>query len=126
MLPKAMTTNITNLLTGNRSKKMVTINEPDLLSVPGNKCPYISNDHPKVCTEEPHTSCLKCPEYLDGLCDLIPWDKENMTDNQEKLLALYQERNELYASMDPIYRRIWALADEIGVALGEVRREQGR
>ena len=100
--------------------------QPDLLSVPNKNCPYVSNDHPPVCQQPPQTSCLKCPEYLDGLCDLIPWDVETMTEAQKKLKTDLAEREGYYAELDPIYEKIWAKTDEIQEDLREVRDEEGR
>ena len=100
--------------------------QPDLLSVNGKSCPYVSNDHPPVCQQPPQTSCLKCPEYLDGLTDLLPWDVETMTENQKDLLVLYKKRDAWYDELDPIYAKVHSLDDPIQEALKRVRREQGR
>ena len=100
--------------------------QPDLLSVPNKNCPYVSNDHPPVCQQPPQTSCLKCPEYLDGLCDLIPWDVETMTEDQKILLDLYKDRNDLYVGIDLSYKKVWAKTDAIQETLKRVRKEQGR
>lgn len=98
----------------------------DLLSAPGENCPHMSNDHPTICTEKPQTPCRKCPEYLDGLCDLIPWDVEKITEAQKRLLDLYRKRDAWYNELDPIYAKIHSFDDPIQDALKEVREEQGR
>ena len=98
---------------------------PDLLPVPNESCPYVSNDHPPVCQYK-GSSCLKCPIYLDGICDLIPWDKETMTDDEKTLIHLYKKRDAWYVELDPIYKKIHDLDDPINEYLEKVRRAQGR
>ena len=98
----------------------------DLLSVSGEWCPHVSNDHPPVCRQPSGTHCLKCPEYLDGLCDLIPWDEEKMTETQKRLKSHIREKEGYYTELDPIYAKIHAKEDEIQEDLKELRREEGR
>ena len=102
------------------------MNKIDPVPVLGRWCPYVSNDHPPVCQQDIIKSCRKCPEYLDGKTDLLPWDDDTMTEDQKTLLTLYKRRDKLYASMDAIYDEIRALADEINVVLKWVKKEQGR
>lgn len=96
----------------------------DLLSTPNEFCPHVGNDHPPMCQQPPNTSCLKCPIRLDGMCNLIPWDK--MTEAMEILLALYKKRDAWYAELDPIYKKIHSYDDPIQKQLKVVREEQGR
>jgi len=84
------------------------------------KCSYVSNDHPPMCMHELGFDCFKCEQYIDGVTDLLPWD--NPTEDQKALKALYKERDDLYASMDPIYKKIHALVDPINVVLRRVRK----
>jgi len=100
--------------------------QPDLLSTPNKSCPYVSNDHPPNCMQPPQTSCLKCPEYLDGLCDLIPWGKETMTEDQRILLQLYKKREDNYDVIGKYHRRNWNLEDAIQETLKRIRGAEGR
>ena len=100
--------------------------QPDLLSMPNEKCPYVSNDHPPICQQEYNFPCTKCPNYLDGLCDLIPWDKETMTENQGILKLLYKKRDEMEHEIGTLYKVRYVYDDAIYQQLIIVRKEQGR
>ena len=108
-----------------RAKERLQTN-PDLLSTPDKRCPYVSNDHPPVCQQPPNFSCTKCANYLDGLCDLIPWDKETMTENERILLLLYKKRDRLEAQIGTLYKVRFVYDDAVQVQLKKVREEQGR
>ena len=106
---------------GERLKKQL-----NHLSVPNESCPFVSNNHPPICQQPPMTSCLKCDEYLDGLCDLIPWDEEKMTDAQRRVLELRKRRDKLYFVQDLLYDEIHTVSDELDIALSELKQEEGR
>lgn len=100
--------------------------EIEATPVPGRWCHWVSNsDHWPLCKGAADNSCLNCPRYLDGDTDLLPWS-EPWTEKQKSLKVISREIGKLYESMTPIYKKIWALADQKYILLGEVKRKQGR
>ena len=98
---------------------------PDLIPVPGEFCPNVSSDHPPLCQYK-GSSCLKCDNYLDGICDLIPRDVEQMTEDEKDLFVLRKKRDAWYAEIDQIYERIHKLDAPINKLEAKVRKAQGR
>lgn len=99
--------------------------QPDLLPNLGKSCHWVFNDHPPMC-QYAGNSCLKCDVYNDELCYLIPYDIGKMTEDEKTLYLLRKKRDALYVELDPIYKKIQALADPINEYLEKVRKARGR
>ena len=97
----------------------------DLLSVPNQACPHVSNDHPPTCMQDNAFSCTRCPEYLDGITD-ISMDENLMTENMKWLKYFRNKRDSWDDIIAEGYRKRNTYLPVIEKYERLVREEQGR